>query len=277
MAHKLREAGSFDDPRDIDGPEMIDQYGTEQAAAMILYEVKRVEMTAEEIETWAETQETPTTAKTWAHLLRVAGLLNEITDLSDNLLTNDQVHKLRDSADMLEELLNVSNDSSKALYNELVEETADQGFQTETVLEEAESVTTWLDEHMTAIDERQTGFPDLEDHTNGANILSYTVIADELQQDVYSLLGKVPGTKLMPLPDPLHAAKRLLAIVLGLGIFGILLPLLFLITPSSTIQLTLTTFHIQLIQTALLITSTAFTILLFRELYNFIKQRAQDI
>lgn len=204
-------------------------------------------------------------------------MLNEITDLSDNLLTNDQVHKLRDSADMLEELLNVSNDSSKALYNELVEETADQGFQTETVLEEAESVTTWLDEHMTAIDERQTGFPDLEDHTNGANILSYTVIADELQQDVYSLLGKVPGTKLMPLPDPLHAAKRLLAIVLGLGIFGILLPLLFLITPSSTIQLTLTTFHIQLIQTALLITSTAFTILLFRELYNFIKQRAQDI
>lgn len=56
MAHKLRESGSFDDPRDIDGPEMIDQYGTEQAAAMILYEVKRVEMTAEEIETWAETQ-----------------------------------------------------------------------------------------------------------------------------------------------------------------------------------------------------------------------------
>lgn len=277
MAHALRDEAEFEDPRDVSPQELIDEYGTAQAAAMIQWESQRLEMTAEEIEDWADDQSDPTAARTWAHLLRAAGLLNEIMDLTGNLLDRDDVQQLRESADELNDILDDADGATEALYEELTAESAASGYRTEEIFDAPEALENWLEDYMPEIDEQRTGWPNLQDSTDGTNIISFTMIVDELQRDIYDLIQNIPGTKLMPLPDPIAAVKRLLAITLGLGITGILLPLLFLITPSDTLLIQLATLHIQAAQIFLTAGSVLFTALLFREVYNFITQRAKDI
>lgn len=277
MAHALCEEAEFEDPRDVDPRALIDEYGTAQAAAMIQRESQRLEMTNDEIDDWADDQPDPTAGRAWAHYLRAAGLLNEIMDLTGNLLSRDDVHQLRDSADAVANIFDNTNDGSDDVYEELANDTPDNGYRSESIVEAQAALTSWLNENMPAIDDRRTGWPDLQDTTDGTNIISYTLVSDELQRDVYDLIQNVPETKLLPLPDPIKAVKRLLLITLGLGITGILLPLLFLITPSDTLQIMLSPLHIQIAQSLLIAGSVLFTALLFRELYNFITQRAKDI
>lgn len=277
MAHGLREEAELEDPRDVNARALIDQYGTAQAAAMIQRESQRLELTNDGIDEWADNQPDPTAAKAWAHLLRSAGHLNDVMGLTSNLLNLDDVHQLRDSANILTEIFDDTNGGTEDIYEELADTNPDTNYRSESIIEAPDSLVPWLEEHMPSIDERRTGWPDLQDTTDGTNIISYTIVSDEFRRDIYNLLQNIPGTKLLPLPDPVTAAKRLLIITLGLGTAGILLPLLFLITPSETLQISLTAFRIQIAQILLLVGSVLFTGLLFRELYNFITQRAKDI
>ena len=279
MALKLQEQGDFDDPtRDnIDPGEWMDQYGAEQTAAMVLYESQRIDMSVEDINDWAENQSDTQTARAWALLKNISGILNDITDLSGNLIDRDQFHELRDSVSGLEDLFNPGSDENDELYRELTGEESGSGHHVESIFDESEVLTNWLNNHIEEIDERREGWSSIEPHADGTNITSFGVIIGELKIDVFQTVGKMPGSSLLPQSDPVARTTKFLSFTAGLGVFGILLPLLFLITPSGILQIRLPLWAFQLAQAIFIIGSIIFSFLLFAELYDFIRQRAGDI
>lgn len=279
MALKLREQGDFDDPRheDLDPQEWMDQYGAEQTTAMLLHKSQRIDMSVEEINEWAEGEPDTQAARAWGLLLNVSGILNNITELNSNILDIKQFHELRDSASTLDDLFDARSDENKELYQDLTDNEPDSGYPTESIVEESETLVNWLDNHIDEIDERMEGWSSLKPHADGTNLVSFAMVTEELKINVFETVGKILGSALMPSSDPVATLNRILCYAVGLGIFGVFLPLLFLITPSNVVQIQLPLWFFQIVQVILIGGSILFAYLLFNELYDFIRQRAGDV
>ncbi|WP_336365312.1 hypothetical protein [Halalkalicoccus salilacus] len=279
MAYKLQEQGEFEDPRiyDIDPEEMIEQYGAEQAGIMLQYESQRIDKSVDEINEWAKDQEDDHAARAWGFLLNVSGTLNDVADLSDNLLDREQFRELRDSVTELAELFDVGTDENKELYRELTGNDPGPGYQTESILGESEAVADWLDRYIEEIDERREGWSSFEPHADGTNLVSFTLVIEELKTSVFETVGMIVGSALMSSSNPVATIRLLLWYAVGLGVTGVLLPLLFLITPSNSFQIPLTLGIFQVVQSILIGGSIVFAFLVFDQLFELVRQREEDI
>lgn len=277
IANVIRDVGEFDDPRDVDIEDLVEKYGSEQASVIVQSKVRELQLDVEEIPGWAEDQDDNLLAKTWAYCMRCTTLLDEIHDFNSNLLSREEMDELFTIIYELQDIFDVNGDKSKQLYEEVVGEQTDEdsNHHVESIFPLNEGVGKWLEKYSKDIEEEHPF--DISNTFNGRNISSFSILISELQSDYINTAKKVVGTKLAPLPDPVHSVKKLLIYTGAICYFGIIIPLAYLIVPSWLFDPTFTDAQLQLIQAGLIVLTFGFTALLYLQLFRFIQQRSREI
>ena len=276
MASKLQHAGHIKHPssEEIDPREIIDNYGIDALAARAFYESQRLDMTEEKISDWASDQEKKKTAYLWAHTQRASGLVSDINPLEENLLNREDLYRLRESIDKMVEIY---KHHLEEIHAEIADDSSNGDIRTNAVFEESVEIDGWIEDNIEEIDEKYRGFPNLQGIASSRNLAGYATFAEEVQQQVYDLIQRAPGTKILPRGDPFGTARTVVLYAAGLATTGIVIPLILLITPSSFLRIDIPIVFLQVTEVILFGLSILFSYLIFDELYRFIRRRAFDI
>lgn len=237
----------------------------------------------EQLEEWAaEQSKTPQVARAWGYLKGVLNALDDLVTPVDGA-TGDQFGGLNVAAYFLHfELFNRSQyDTDKDLYREVkgLPEDADiSGYFTEDIFEDHGQVETWLHQNLT---QRAMSAPAVggAQMFSGQDLSSWQMVFENFRTDMGRLTDISVGTAAsedIVSPDFIDSV---LSACLGLGIFGIALPLTVLIFPDGPLlpanlipvftapgwTVNLGTFLLQLL---ILIPSLFFTTILFSIMDN---------
>lgn len=256
---------------DIDGPAIIEESeDTEEAFALIRYLSRGLDASTDEIEAWAEDQSDEQAAIVWAHARRAGGILEDISPLNENLLEPQQMRRLLDSVKALKETLNAGTDSSEEFYQEITGEDPSSSYHTEDIFSESQSIERWLDRNLEDLNRRRVGFEIPESIATGRNISNWATVFEEFERDVGLASGSAIGTKVIT--DPRKDIKSLLLYAAVLGIVGIFVPLLFLITSQQDPIWMLSSDLVLLSQVMTLTASAILSGLLIRALFGFLRK-----
>lgn len=270
----LLEDGNFSTDgisSNIDAQGIIeDSHDTEEAAARIQYQSRGLDATTEEIEEWAVEQSDVQAALLWAHNKRTNGLLGEISPLTENLLTPDQMGEIMDSIRVMKNTLDANNESAQTLYEEITGDDAGQGFHTEDIFSETESVERWIDRNLQDYNRRHVGFEIPDSIATGRNISNWATMFEEFERDVGLAGGSALDSKIIS--NPRSNIKEFLKLAAMLGLVGIFIPLMFLIVSPNSQVMILDSSVILWSQILTLAASAILSGLLIRSLFDFLRK-----
>jgi len=256
---------------DIDAQAIVDDsQDMEEAAARIQYLSSGLNATTEEIQEWAREQQDEKAALLWAHNKRTIGLLDEISPLTENLLTPDQMGELMDSVRSMKGILDANNESAEALYQEITGDEAGRGFHTEDIFSETESVERWIDRNLQDYNRRHVGFEIPDSIATGQNISNWATMYEEFERDLGLAGGNAIGSKIIS--NPRSDIKEFLRYAALLGIVGIFIPLMFLIVSPGSPVWTLDSSAVLWSQIITLAASAVLSGLLIWSLFGFLRK-----
>lgn len=255
----------------IDAQEIIeDSRDMEEAAARIQYLSSGLDATPDKIEEWARKQPDEQAALLWAHNKRTLGLVDEISPLTENLLTPEQMGELMDSVRTMKNLLDANSESAETLYEEITEDDAGRGFHTEDIFSETDSVERWIDRNLQDYNRRHVGFEIPDSIATGQNISNWATMFEEFERELGLAGGNALDSKIIS--NPRSDIKEFLTYAAVLGVVGVFIPLMFLIvSPDSPVWI-LGSNGVLWSQMLTLATSAILSGLLMRSLFRFLRK-----
>jgi hypothetical protein len=183
------------------------------------------------VESWASNKNAPVSAQIWALTSGISHILSDFTVLSAEP-TRDQLAKLQNAVQELEySLLYRDNGNDRILYTEITgqpPEEADGFYYHDDILEDADRISAWLDRNRRTRDENIAGARP-EDLT-GKNIFSLVTIMEILDSDLDSFGVNAVESDLTADFLQRNFGSHVLSTSARLAVFGIFLPMLFLIS-----------------------------------------------
>lgn len=193
---------------------------------------------AEELEQWANDQCDTQMARAWGYISSVLDLLDKVVSPVDEE-TKEQLGGLNTAAEFLHrELFNRSHyHAAEDIYREikgLSEDDDIHGYYTQDIFDDHGEIENWLHQHLSQ--RSATSFAVGPPSTfSGQDLASWHMVLDEFRYDIRNLSNESIGTRASEDIVTPGFIESVLYICLGLGIFGVALPLLILIYPNGPI------------------------------------------
>jgi hypothetical protein len=186
------------------------------------------------VESWASNKNAPISAQIWALTSGISQTLSDFTVLSAEP-TREQLAKLQNAVQELEyTLLYRDNGNDKTLYTEITgqpPEEAEGFYYHDDILEDTERISAWLDRNRRTRDENIAGARPSD--LTGKNIFSLTTIMEILDSDLDNFGVNAVESDLTADFLQRNFGSHVLSTSTRLAVFGIFLPILFLISPPD--------------------------------------------
>lgn len=183
------------------------------------------------VESWASNKNAPVSAQIWALTSGISHILSEFTILSAEP-TREQLEKLQNAVQELEySLLYRDNGNDRILYTEITgqpPEEAERFYYHDDILEDADRISAWLDRNRRTRDENIASARPRD--LTGKNIFSLVTIMEILDSDLDNFGVNAVESDLTAGFLQRNFGSHVLSTSARLAVFGIFLPILFLIS-----------------------------------------------